>query len=140
MGECSERLRPDNTKVSYASKVEFSKTAVEDITKKMHAQSSNDSPSTFVAAIISVRKSSCFMSPRIDLLVVGNPAEGEGHGNLEEETNGCHGVASEGSKAEAADDGRRVGVESTLRSVVAESNEEMSPKTPVGELDTANSQ
>lgn len=60
--------------------------------------------------------------------------EGERNRNLQEETDGSHGVTLEGSETEAADDGRRVGVEGTLGTVVAQGDDNVDIETPVGEL------
>jgi hypothetical protein len=69
-----------------------------------------------------------------NLQVVGNIAEGVGRRNLEEKTHGGHGVTLERFISETPDDGRRVGIESTLRTVIAERDDYVSIETPVREL------
>ena len=61
-------------------------------------------------------------------------AEGPGDGNLKEETDGGQGVASEASETETLDNGRRVGIKGTLRTVVGKGDDDMDPEAPVGEL------
>ena len=66
--------------------------------------------------------------------MIGNPAEGKGSWDLEVETNGCKGITGKSGETEAADNGWRVGIETTLRTVVAKRNENVDPDSPVGEL------
>ena len=49
MGKGSKDLSPDNTKISNTTIVDLGEDAVEDITKKMHAQAGNHSFTSFVA-------------------------------------------------------------------------------------------
>lgn len=41
MGESPESLSPDNSKVSYAAAVDFGENTVEDVTEKVHAQTTH---------------------------------------------------------------------------------------------------
>ena len=66
--------------------------------------------------------------------MIRDPTESKGDGNLNEETDGSHGVSGKSLEAEAADDGRRVGIEGTLGTIVAQSDEDVDPKAPVAEL------
>lgn len=70
----------------------------------------------------------------LDLQTIRYDTEAEGHWDLKEETDRCEGIAGESREAEAADDGRRVGIKGTLRAVVAERDEEVDPEAPVREL------
>jgi len=70
----------------------------------------------------------------LNLLSVRNIAKQEAHGYLEVKTNGGHGIGLEAGEAKAADDGRTISIESTLRTVIAKRDEAMNPKTPVQEL------
>lgn len=64
-------------------------------------------------------------------LFIRNIAEGEGHGDLQEKTDGSEGIACECCKSEAANYARSVGVKSTLRAIVAKRDEEVDPHAPV---------
>lgn len=55
-------------------------------------------------------------------------------GNLQKETHGGQGVASQPLEAEALDDGRRVRVEGPLRAVVGERDDDVDPEAPVAKL------
>jgi hypothetical protein len=67
-----------------------------------------------------------------DIQVVGNIAEAEGDRDLEEQADRRHGVARQGTEAEAVDDGGRVGVEGALGAVVGQGNQDVGPQAPVG--------
>jgi hypothetical protein len=66
--------------------------------------------------------------------LVGYVAEPKRHGDLEEQTHGCQRITRQGSEPKAVDDRGRIRVESSLRSVVAESDQKVNPKPPVAEL------
>jgi hypothetical protein len=66
--------------------------------------------------------------------VIGDIAESPGDRNLQEETDGGQGVAGEASETETLDNGRRVGIKSTLRTVIGKGDDDVDPETPVGEL------
>lgn len=68
------------------------------------------------------------------LQVIRDVAEGEGNGQLQEETDGREGVGLEVLEAEGGDDAGGVGVEGALGAVVAEGDGEVDPHPPVGEL------
>lgn len=50
MREGSERLSPNNSKVSHTTKAKLCKDTVEDVTEEMHAETSYDGFTTFVTA------------------------------------------------------------------------------------------
>lgn len=66
--------------------------------------------------------------------MIRHPAEGERDRNLGEETDCSHGVADQCPISQSRDDRGRVGIKGTLGAVVAESDEEVTPDAPVGEL------
>jgi hypothetical protein len=53
---------------------------------------------------------------------------------LKEQTHGCEGVTRKPTETEADNDRWGIGIESTLRAIVAECDDEVHPETPVGEL------
>lgn len=116
MRECAERLRPDDTEVSNSAVVQLSKAAVEDIGQDVHSHTSHDGLTTPIE-------------------MVRNVAEGERHRDLQEETDGSQCVAGKSSEAKTTDKGRRIGIEGTLRSVVAQRNENVHPHAPAGQLE-----
>ncbi len=66
--------------------------------------------------------------------MIRHVAEGERNGDLEKEADGSQCVAREGGETKTVDDGRGVGVKGTLRTVVAQRDQEMDIETPIGEL------
>ncbi len=66
--------------------------------------------------------------------MVRYPAESEGYWHLKEETNGSHGIADKVAKAEASDKGWCVGIEGSLRTVIAQGDQEVDPDAPVSVL------
>ena len=67
------------------------------------------------------------------VVVVGEPTEGERDWDLDEQTDSSHSVSSQLPETEGANDGRGVGIESTLRTVVAHGDGEVSPHAPICE-------
>lgn len=61
------------------------------------------------------------------LQMIGDEAEGERDGNLEEETDGGQCIGRQCREAEATDDGRCVRIKGTLRTIVGQGDQHMHP-------------
>jgi hypothetical protein len=70
-----------------------------------------------------------------DLQVIRDVAERERYWNLDEQTNRCKGITGQRCKSKAIDERWRVGIESSLRTIVAECNKKMNPHAPMCELE-----
>ena len=72
---------------------------------------------------------------RGDIQVIRNVTEDVRDGDLDVETDGCHGVCFETSESECTDHGWGIGIKTTLWAVVAEGDTDVDPKTPIAELE-----
>lgn len=66
--------------------------------------------------------------------MIGNITESPRHWNLNKQTDGSESVAGQAFKTKAFNNCGRVCVESTLRAIVGECDNDVDPEAPVGEL------
>lgn len=114
MGKGAKGLRPDDTEISSGPIIDLSKAAVENVCKDCHAQRRDDSFATLV-------------------VMVGYPAESERDRDLNEEPDRRQSIRVELAEAKLFDERWCIGIEATLRSVVAQSDDQVAPHPPVAE-------
>lgn len=68
------------------------------------------------------------------LLMIRYPAECKRDWDLAEQAHRSKGIGAESAETKGSDDGRSVGVEGTLGSVIGHGDENMGPHAPVGKL------
>lgn len=115
MRKGAEGLRPNDAKISDALAFEIRESAIEKITDHVARETRNNRLSTSVE-------------------MIGHPTERERDRDLEIETDGGHGIGLKVLVTKRVDNGWRVCIKSTLRTVIRHGDGNVNPETPVGEL------